>query len=312
MYEGKMKMAELVDKDFHLLGFLSRVGIEGSFGEKSVNDICMSAGLDTDTFLLLCEVYSNPDLVPDEERLRRSRISDVLRYLHHSHDYYINNALVSMASAIEKLIEPCSEAGQKIIWKFFSEYRSELENHFENEEKSVIPYVQNLLIGNRPAGSSIDMFDESHSSIDEKISDLKNLIMKSLPNECNNRLRINLLSFIYHLRQDLDRHTRIEDNIMIPMVHLIEDPHRTGPSGHAHNAEQDNDSDTLSEREKEILVSVAKGMINKEIADKHNISINTVITHRKNITRKTGIKTVAGLTVYAILNNLIDVSAIKE
>lgn len=67
----------------------------------------------------------------------------------------------------------------------------------------------------------------------------------------------------------------------------------------------------LSAREKEILVCVAKGMLNKEIADVCNLSIHTVITHRKNITRKTGIKTVAGLTVYALLNNLIDAGSLE-
>lgn len=66
------------------------------------------------------------------------------------------------------------------------------------------------------------------------------------------------------------------------------------------------DSYNLSDRELEILVSVAKGLTNKEIAELHDISVNTVITHRKNITRKTGIKSVSGLTVYALLNNLID------
>lgn len=72
----------------------------------------------------------------------------------------------------------------------------------------------------------------------------------------------------------------------------------------------DSEGYDLSVREKEILVCVAKGMLNKEIADFYNISIHTVITHRKNITRKTGIKTVAGLTVYALLNNLIDPASI--
>ncbi|MDE5945629.1 MAG: response regulator transcription factor [Rikenella sp.] len=67
----------------------------------------------------------------------------------------------------------------------------------------------------------------------------------------------------------------------------------------------------LTDRESEILVSVAKGMTNKEIADAHHISVHTVISHRKNITRKTGIKTVSGLTVYALLNNLIDQSEIE-
>ena len=71
------------------------------------------------------------------------------------------------------------------------------------------------------------------------------------------------------------------------------------------------DSGELSAREKEILVCVAKGMLNKEIADKLCLSIYTVITPRKNITRKTGIKTVAGLTVYALLNNLIDMSSVQ-
>ena len=71
------------------------------------------------------------------------------------------------------------------------------------------------------------------------------------------------------------------------------------------------DSDDLSSREKEILISVAKGLLNKEIAELYNISIYTVITHRKNITKKTGIKTVAGLTVYALLNNLIDLNSIE-
>ena len=71
------------------------------------------------------------------------------------------------------------------------------------------------------------------------------------------------------------------------------------------------ESNELTSREREILVSIAKGMMNKEIADKHNLSIHTVITHRKNITKKTGIKSVSGLTVYAILNNLIDIQDIE-
>ncbi len=69
--------------------------------------------------------------------------------------------------------------------------------------------------------------------------------------------------------------------------------------------------ETLSSREKEILVCVAKGLLNKEIADQLNLSIYTVITHRKNITRKTGIRSVAGLTVYALLNKLIDPESVE-
>ena len=73
------------------------------------------------------------------------------------------------------------------------------------------------------------------------------------------------------------------------------------------NAEHsDMDSSVLSDREKDVLICLAKGMKNNEIADNLNISTYTVITHRKNIVRKTGIKSVSALTVYAILNNLLE------
>lgn len=79
------------------------------------------------------------------------------------------------------------------------------------------------------------------------------------------------------------------------------------------NKEQSSQSEQegLSDREKEILISVVKGMSNKEIADHHNISIHTAITHRRNITRKLKVHSISGLTIYAIINKLVDISEIK-
>ncbi|NLJ83116.1 MAG: response regulator transcription factor [Bacteroidales bacterium] len=72
------------------------------------------------------------------------------------------------------------------------------------------------------------------------------------------------------------------------------------------------DNHELSDREKDVLIAVAQGKMNKEIAEELHISIHTVISHRKNITRKTGIKSVSGLTVYALLNNLVSESLIQK
>ena len=146
---------------------------------------------------------------------------------------------------------------------------------------------------------------------------MKNFVMKYLPSECDEELKMWVLQAVCRLRDDLRRHTFVEDGILVPIVRNLEkvialdgpgvsediprSPNRSPKSGEGE----------LSAREKEILVCVAKGMLNKEIADKLNLSIYTVITHRKNITRKTGIKTVAGLTVYALLNNLIDMSSVQ-
>ena len=68
------------------------------------------------------------------------------------------------------------------------------------------------------------------------------------------------------------------------------------------------DINELSTRERDILTAVAKGKTNKEIADEFNISIYTVISHRRNISQKLGINSIPGLTVYAIMNKLVDMS----
>ena len=75
----------------------------------------------------------------------------------------------------------------------------------------------------------------------------------------------------------------------------------------ASDKETDDNSDELSVREREILTAVAKGKTNKEIADEFNLSIHTVISHRKNISHKLGINSIAGLTIYAVMNKLLDV-----
>ena len=76
--------------------------------------------------------------------------------------------------------------------------------------------------------------------------------------------------------------------------------------------EKDNETETLSQREKEIVTCVVKGMTNKAIAEQLFLSIHTVITHRRNIARKLQIHSPAGLTIDAIVNQLVELSEIKE
>lgn len=309
-YSRKMKMAELVEKDFHLLTLASRFGIDRSFGERSVESLCAEYDIDPDTFLLLCSVYSDPKFRPTPESLHFCRIADILKYLECSHDYYVKEALVSLDNELETLIDPCSETQKRVIRKFFADFRRELGKHFEFEEQSVIPYVRKLALGYRNTSFTIDRFEDNHAQIHETLSDLKSLIMKSLPPVCDSSLRLGILMSIYTLQLDIDHHTRIEDDVLVPVVRMMESPSHSFSAADSSSA--GNSREELSDREKEILVSVACGLLNKEIADKHNISINTVITHRKNITRKIGIKTVPGLTAYAILNNLIDINEIEQ
>ena len=72
-----------------------------------------------------------------------------------------------------------------------------------------------------------------------------------------------------------------------------------------------NSDEQLSDREKDVIIALVQGMSNKEIADHLFISVNTVITHRRNIARKLQIHSPAGLTIYAIVNDLVDISTVK-
>ena len=300
-----MKMARLVDENSDLLGVALRLGLPPGFGEATVGEVCRRGGVDVSTFLLVCQVYTLERFVPTPAMLRGVRLEDLLRYLRASHKYYVGTSLVSLETALRELLEPVPEMRKRVIRQFFLDYRDDLAKHFDFEENTVFPYVDALVRGERPDLAEFGLDEEDHTHIGEKVEDLKNIVLKYLPEECDPVQASAVLERLYTLSDDLRHHTAVEEKLLDPVVRADRPGGaRFGESsgGDGHNG--------LSAREKEILVAVAQGMLNKEIADRFNLSIHTVITHRKNITRKTGIKTVAGLTVYALLAGLMDPSSV--
>ena len=297
-----MKMAELMNVSPALPGVLTRLGIPFGFGDETVEEVCRRQDIDPETFLLVCSVHAYGAL-PPKDRIRKADLKDVLKYLRRSHTYYMDVAMEELTAALVNLTEPCDERHRNIIRKFFNEYKEELFKHLEYEENTVFPQAEAALGHGR---STPDDYQENHSHVEEKLEDLKNLLMKYMPPVCGQQDIYRALSLISTLQEDLAKHILVEDGILVPIVN-----HRMHTDLESRFDTPGEKGEELSAREKEILVCVAKGLLNKEIADAENISIHTVITHRKNITRKTGIKTVAGLTVYALLNNLIDINTIE-
>lgn len=296
-----MKMADLLDVNFSILGVFSRFGMSYGFGEATVKEVCDGMGIDPETFLIICKVYAFDGYRPSREQMEGSCLEDIVRYLRLSHTYYLETMVPALAAAIEEMIAPCDDMHKKVIRKFFGDYKEELERHFDYEEKTVFPYVEAMIDSREREPYTIGEYEKNHSNVEEKLDDLKKLVTMYQPSQSSSQDCFRVLFYLYSLESDLERHTFIEDGILVPVVSRMEDE-SDAPRG---------EGGALSAREKEILVAVAKGMLNKEIADLYNISIYTVISHRKNITRKTGIKTVAGLTVYALLNNLIDMNSIE-
>ena len=219
---GNMKLADLIDLDFRLLRILGRLEIKLGFGEATIAQVCKRNGLDEKTFVLLCKSYTDANFRPSAADLENACGGDVLHYLRRSHSYYVNTALVGLQKSLEKLLECCGEPSVKVIRKFYTDYKKELERHFDYEEKVVFPYVEAICSGSKPSGSDTFLGDE-HNDIDDKITDLKNIVMKYLPEDMPGSRMMETLSMLFLLREDLQSHTAVEDNILMPMIKILEE-----------------------------------------------------------------------------------------
>ena len=112
------------------------------------------------------------------------------------------------------------------------------------------------------------------------------------------------MSDLWHTEQDFADHCAIEDDILRPA--LTRHPIRKAKTDTVKQ-----ETEELSDRERDVLIQVVRGLSNKEIADVLCISMHTVVTHRKHITRKLNIHSTAGLTIYAIVNHLIDLNSLE-
>lgn len=216
---GKMKVAALIDLNYRLLGVLTRLGMKLGFGESTVSDLCNRYNVDETTFLLLCRVYTFKGYRPSDDILDRINAEDLLKYLKLSHKWYTDTALTTLEEHLQRILSRGQDRSREIIWEFFSGYKRELERHFEFEEQNVFPYVKTLA-ANRT--SRHDALSDVHGDIDEKIDDLKNIVMKYLPDDCDGGEVMETVSFIYNLRDDLLRHESIEDNVLMPLIRRME------------------------------------------------------------------------------------------
>jgi regulator of cell morphogenesis and NO signaling len=189
------------------------------------------------------------------------------------------------------------------------------------ENTHVHPYVEQLLAGRLPNSEHgfhilSHRHQDNHSSIEKSASELKNILIKYYPARSNVQLLNEVLMDIYMMEEDMLSHCRLEDQLFAESVHRLEDEvrlkgHQNDEAYMLQDSARDTSTDGLSEREKEVIVEVVKGFSNKEIAENMFISVNTVMTHRRNISRKLNIHSPAGLTIYAIVNGLVKLDEIK-
>lgn len=312
MYEADDQMISLIADNYNVLDSLGRFGINLGFGDKTVSEVCESQGVDTYTFLAIINFsvngYKNFD---DNERMS---IPTLLHYLKASHDYFLDFQLPAIRQELKEALDEKDNLA-RLILKLYDSYAHEIRGHMRYEEQHMFPYVEKLLNNELDENVDIQTFSKHHGQITQKLRELKNIIIKYLPS--NSQRNNKLMAVLYDLYKNeewLGAHSQVEDFIFIPAIRLKEKQLRQSDVSIkiskmiSQNAEA---GETLSDREKDVIVSLVQGMTNKEIAEHLFISINTVITHRRNIARKLQIHSPAGLTIYAIVNNLVDITAVK-
>lgn len=223
IFSATMKLADLIDLNCNLLNVLSRLGIGLGFGENTISEVCARQGINLNSFLLICNVYTYDDYVPSADLLSGADPVTIVDYLHNSHAFYVDKEFVALEESLNAMVQPCDDRQKKIVAKFFADYKAQVANHFAYEERVVFPYVRSLKDSKGERAYSIEQFEENHSNIDETLHDLKNIVMKYLPETCDTVLRNEVLYRIYRLDEDLDKHTLIEDTVLIPLVNKMEE-----------------------------------------------------------------------------------------
>lgn len=319
------KMRDLIADNSSLLMVLSRFGICLGFADKTVEEVCATHRIHTPTFLTVANFVS--DRPYDNTSVD---LATITAHLRRAHTYFIDFTLPMIRRKLIEAID-CSKTDSLgfLIIKFYDEYAREVRNHMDTENKRVFPYVDRLLEGTMSDSFSISHFASHHTRIDPKLKELKDIIIKYYAEKDIDLLN-SVLFDIITCERDLHLHCLAEDRLFVPAVKrkeleveetlrklsLKEGRNHTGESSPAHQAEEKPGGsdleklEALSEREKEIIRLIAKGLTNKEIAEKLFLSVHTVTTHRRNISSKLQIHSSVGITIFAIVNGLLPLEEI--
>lgn len=310
LYEADDKMIDIISDNYSMLQGLSAFGIRLGFGDKTVNEVCIRQDVDCYTFLTVVNFIINGYAPKGTDE--RISVKTLLAYLRASHRYFLDFQLPSIRRKLEESLASGDELATLIL-RLYDEYARDIHLHMKYEEKTLFPYVEALLAGEQKPNYNVAIFSKHHGDTTRKLQELKHIIIKYLPQDglTNNQLTATLFD-IYNIEEWLNNHSHVEDIIFVPAIRLLEERIKTQDatsriSQIISNAEN---REAISEREREIIVCLVQGLSNKEIADRLCISVHTVVTHRRNISRKLQIHSLAGLTLYAIANNLIDRSII--
>lgn len=300
-YRGSNTMREMVQDNNFLLHVISRFDIAYGFGDETIQKVCTDNEVHTGTFLAVCNLISGYQFDVADASLK-----SLISYLRHAHRSITSITLPHIKHhLVEGIGHSSSDKVSLLMLKFFDEYTAEVRSHMEKEDDDIFRYAELLADGKQADGITLSGYVAHHEPMSDKLRELKDIFIYHYSQKDNDLLSSVLFDIIL-CERDLATHFDVENRLLVPLVSAIERSNTSAPS----KKEATKVTPILGEREKEIICHIAKGLTNKQIADKLFISTHTVATHRRNICAKLDIHTSSGLTLYAIVHNLIEISEI--
>lgn len=223
-YTVNQRMSDLINDDVTILLIVSRFGLSLGFENKTVKEVCELNGIDTDTFLTVVNFLSEDNFEMDNTYEKIS-IEALVSFLKNGHKYFLGYKLPAIRSKLLSAIDKIDlDRGYKdILLRFFDDYVQEVFNHMHYEDEVVFPYVLSLLKGAQDSNYNIQMFEDRHNQIDQKLAELKNILIKYYPvKAADSFLLTDVLLDIFFCERDLAMHNKVEDYMFVPAIEAIE------------------------------------------------------------------------------------------
>ncbi|WP_280744689.1 MULTISPECIES: hemerythrin domain-containing protein [unclassified Parabacteroides] len=218
IYKETDKMADLISNNYSMLLVMSRFGISPGYEDKSIGEVCRQNEVDVCTFLTVVNFLHKDEDKPVKDVNSCLSLEHLIVYLHNAHDYFLKFRLPHLRRKLTDVLkDDCPPDVAFVITKFYDEYAEEVNKHMMYEEKTVFPYVQELLKGKKNPKYNISIFHRRHDQIELKITELKNLLLKYYPGKGSNLFN-SVLFDIFTTEKDLTTHNQIENNLFTPAI----------------------------------------------------------------------------------------------
>ena len=220
-------MADVIAANHSLLLVLPRLGIHLGFGEQSVKEVCDRYQLDVDFVLLIFNVYTFDNYLPDSDTIAATNLQPLVPYLQSSHHYYLNERLPHIKRHLLNVAASAGDRYGTVLRQFFADYEHEVQDHFAFEEQHIFPLLDDASANHAVKQSAIQAIKHSshlahnHSDLVDRLSDLTSIMLKYVPGDSLTEELNELVFGVMQLSSDLEKHALLEEKLLIPYIRQI-------------------------------------------------------------------------------------------